>query len=123
MRYEVPTVIIAPSGAFRDALESTLRSPAFRIIATKATLSELSRGELPQSELYLVVIECDETMGSHTAQIAELKQQNPLARVAIVGRRWTSAEIASAFEAGANAYFAEAAIGKEFMQTMSLITR
>jgi DNA-binding NarL/FixJ family response regulator len=57
------------------------------------------------------------------AQVAELKQQHRLARVVIVGQRWTPADIARAFEAGANAYFAEAAISKEFMQVMNLITR
>jgi DNA-binding NarL/FixJ family response regulator len=123
MRYEVPAIIVAPSGAFRDALESNLRPPAFRLIAAKEKLSDVSRGELPRSELYLIVIECGKSLGPHTTQIAELKQQNPLARVAIVGQRWTSVEIASAFEAGANAYFAEAAISKEFMQTVNLITR
>ena len=123
MRREIPTVIVAPTDAFRDALESNLHPPAFRVITTKTTLSDIGRGELPRSEPYLVVIECGESPGPHTAQIAELKQQNPLARVAIVGQRWTFAEIANAFESGANAYFAEAAMSKEFMQAMNLITR
>lgn len=123
MRREILAVIVAPTGAFRDALESNLHPPAFRIIATKTTLSDIGRGELPRSEPYLVVIECDESLGPHTAQIAKLRQQNPLARVALVGQRWTSAEIASAFEAGAKAYFAEAATSKEFMQAVNLITR
>jgi DNA-binding NarL/FixJ family response regulator len=123
MRREIPAVIVAPTGAFRDALESNLHPPAFRVITTKTTLSDIGRGELPRSEPYLVVIECGESLGPHTAQIAELKRQNPLARVVLVGQRWTWAEIASAFEVGAEAYFAEAAMSKEFMQAVNLITR
>jgi hypothetical protein len=34
-----------------------------------------------------------------------------------------AADIATAFEAGANAYFAEAAISREFLQAINLITR
>jgi DNA-binding NarL/FixJ family response regulator len=123
MRRQIPTVIVAPGGAFRNALESNLHPPAFRVITTKATLSDLGLGELPRSEPYLVVIECSESPGLHTAQVAALRQQNPLARIALVGQRWTPADISTAFEAGANAYFAEAAVAKEFMQAMNLITR
>ncbi|HEY1749023.1 MAG TPA: hypothetical protein VGG11_19975 [Xanthobacteraceae bacterium] len=123
MRHEIPAVIIAPDSALRDALQGNLRPPAFRIIASKATLTDVSRGQLPQSQPYLIVIECGERLGPHTAQIAELKRQSPLARIVILGRRWTSADIARAFEAGANAYFAEATVGKEFTQAMKLITR
>lgn len=116
-------MIVARVGAFRDALESNLGPAGFHITASKATLTDLSREELPRSQPSLVVIECGKSLGSHAAQIAELKQQNPLARVVVVGQRWTPADIASAFEAGANAYFAEAVISKEFLQAMNLITR
>jgi DNA-binding NarL/FixJ family response regulator len=123
MRREILAVIVGPARAFRDALESNLRPPAFRIIASEATLMDVSRGELPRSEPYLVVIDCGESFGPHTAQIAELKQQSPLACIATVGQSWPPADIASAFEADVSAYFAETAISKEFMQAMNLITR
>ena len=123
MNQVVAAVIVAQASAFRDALESNLRPPWFRIVTSKAKLSDIGRGELPGSEPYLIVIECSESPDLHTAQVAEHRQQNPLARIALVGQRWTPADIATAFEAGANAYFAEAAVGKEFMQAMNLITR
>jgi DNA-binding NarL/FixJ family response regulator len=123
MTQAVEAVIVARASAFRDALESNLRAPGFRVITSKAKLSDISRGELPRSEPYLIVIECSESPGLHTAQVAELRQQNPLARIALVGQRWTPPGIATAFEAGANAYFAEAAVSKEFLQAMNLITR
>jgi hypothetical protein len=123
MTQAVAAVIVVRAGAFRDALESNLRPPAFRIVASTARLIDISRGELPGSERYLIVIECSESPGLHTAQVAEHRQQNPLARIALVGQYWTPPDIATAFEAGANAYFAEAAVSKEFMQAMNLITR
>jgi DNA-binding NarL/FixJ family response regulator len=121
MRHEIPTVIVAQGGALRDALESNLRPPAFRIVTSRATLTDIPHEELPQSEPYLIAIVS--SPDPCTVQIAELKQKNPLVRVVVVGQRWTPADIASAFEAGANAYFAEATVGEEFTQAMKLITR
>jgi DNA-binding NarL/FixJ family response regulator len=123
MRQGLAAIIVAPAGPFRDALESNLCPPAFRIVASKASLSDISRGELPPSEPCLVVMECGESPRPLTDQIAQLKQQNSLVRVALLGQRWTPADIAGAFEAGANAYFAEAAVSKEFLQAINLIIR
>jgi two-component system, NarL family, nitrate/nitrite response regulator NarL len=123
MTQAVAAMIVARTGAFRDALESNLRPAGFHIVASKANVTDASRSSLPQFEPSLVVIECGESLGPYKAQIAEIKQQNPLARVVVVGQHWTPGEIAIAFEAGANAYFAEAAVSKEFMQAVNLITR
>jgi hypothetical protein len=89
MRREIPAVIFGPARAFRDALERNLRPAGFHVVASKETLTEVSRGELPRSGPCLIVIECGESLGPHTAQIAELKQQNPLAGIMVVGQRWT----------------------------------
>jgi DNA-binding NarL/FixJ family response regulator len=118
----IAAVVVGPAGPFREALESNLCPPAFRIVACKANLSDVSGGELPRSEPYLVVIECGESPSLLVGQIAEHKRQNPLVRVALLGHRWTPADIATAFESGANAYFAETAISREFLQAINLIT-
>jgi DNA-binding NarL/FixJ family response regulator len=123
MRQALAAIVVAPAGPFRDALESNLCAPAFRVIASKARLSDIIRGELPGSEPCLVVIECGESLGPLSGEIAQLKQQNPLARVVVVGRYWMPADIATAFEAGAKAYFAEAAVSKEFLQAINLLKR
>jgi DNA-binding NarL/FixJ family response regulator len=123
MAQAIAAVIVAPASPFRDALESNLCPPAFSVVATKTSLSDINRGELPRSDPYLIVIECGEGPGTLIAQIAELKQQNPLARVAVVGQRWKPSVIATAFEAGVNAYFAEVAVSKELLQALNLLTR
>ena len=122
MSRAIAVVIVAPAGPFRDALETNLCPPAFRLVASRASLSDMS-GELPRSEPCLVVMECGKSPPPLTGQIARLKQQNPLVRVAILGQNWTPADIAGAFEAGANAYFAETAVSKEFLQAINLIAR
>jgi DNA-binding NarL/FixJ family response regulator len=123
MNEAVAAVIVARAGAFREALENNLRPAGFHVVTSKATLTDVNHGELPQSQPCLVVIECGSSLGPHRAQIIKLKQQNPLARVVVVGQSWTTADIASAFKAGVNAYFAEATISKEFLQAVNLITR
>jgi two-component system nitrate/nitrite response regulator NarL len=119
----IGAIIVGRAGPFRDTLESHLCPPTFRILASEATLRDINRGELRRPEPCLVVIECGESPGPLTGQIAQLKQQNPLARVAVVGQRWNPADIATVFEAGANAYFAETAVTKEFLQAMNLLAR
>jgi DNA-binding NarL/FixJ family response regulator len=119
----ITAIIVAKASPFRDALESNLCPPAFSVVITEASLSTINRAELSRSEPCLVVIECGESPGPLTGEIARLKQQNPLARVAVVGHHWKPADIAAAFEAGANAYFAEAAVSNEFRQAITLLTR
>jgi DNA-binding NarL/FixJ family response regulator len=115
-------VIIGPSGAFWEALASNLCPAAFRVVASEESLSDLRWEELPRSGPYLAVIECGESPRSLLAKVAQLRQRNPQARAALLGRHWGAADIAMAFEAGASAYFAEATI-KEFLQTIKWITR
>lgn len=123
MPQSVAAVIVGSTGSFREALLSNLRPPAFRVVAPKGTLSDLGWEEFPRTEPYLVVIQCGESPRALTAQIAQFKQQNPQARVALLGQHWGPADIGTALEAGASAYFAEAAISKEFLQAIKLITR
>lgn len=123
MKLAIGAIIVGRVGPFRDALESHLCPPTFLVLASVATLKDINREKLPRSEPCLIVLECGESPGPLTGEIAQLKQQNPLARVAVVGQRWKPADIATVFEAGANAYFAEAAITKEFLQAMNLLAR
>jgi DNA-binding NarL/FixJ family response regulator len=117
------SAVIVAAGPFRRALKSHLRPPSFSIVASKASLSDIGSGELPQFESCLFVIECDESPAPLISQIARLKRQNPLARFILVGQRFIPADIATAFEAGANAYFADAAVSSEFLQAITLLVR
>lgn len=123
MHRSIATVIVGLNAPFREALSNHLRPPAFRLLATKPSLSDIVSGELPRSERCLVVIECRESPLSLTAKIAQLKEQNPLVRVALLGQHWAPADIAGAFKSGANAYFAEAIMSEEFVKAIELITR
>jgi DNA-binding NarL/FixJ family response regulator len=123
MRQSTAVVIVGRTAPFREALASNLCPAAFRIVASEQSLGDLRCEQLPRSGPYLAVVECGESPGLLVAKVAQLRQWNPQARVALLGYHWGSADIAMAFEAGASAYFADATIGKEFLQTVKWITR
>lgn len=123
MQRSIATIIVGPNDAFREAISNSLRPAAFRVVASKPTLIEINSGEIPRSERCLVVVECAESPHLLAAQIAQLKRQNPMVRVALMGKRWQLTDIAAVFQAGANAYFAEATTSEEFLKAIELITR
>ena len=66
-------------------------------------------------------MECDNSAPTVTAHVAAIKEKFPLARVALLGHYWAMSEITAAFQAGANAYFAEATASDEFIKAIGLI--
>jgi two-component system nitrate/nitrite response regulator NarL len=121
MSRTVPTVIVGTSTLLREGLTAILSPLGFRVVASNANLSELPAEELPPSDPYLLIIECSDRAQRLIREITALKQQSPLVRIALLGHQWEPSEIAAAFFAGANAYFAEATAGDEFVRAIELI--
>ncbi len=119
----IVTVLVGQSTALREELTKFLRPPAFRVVTSRPSISEIGSGEFPQSDPCLLIIECSESSRLLIPQIAQIKQRNPLARIALLGHHWLPDEIAAAFQAGANAYFAEATASAEFQMAIELITQ
>jgi DNA-binding NarL/FixJ family response regulator len=117
-----PTVIVTPTALLCKQLSEVLCPPAFRVIGFKRSFSEISLEDIPRSDVYLLLIECIEKPQTVIAELPSIKQWNPLARVALLGRHFQPNEIARAFQAGANAYFAETTIGKDILAAVQLIT-
>src|SRR5215467_8880255 len=117
MRRIVPTMIVGASSLFREGLSRILGPAGFRVLASKSVLSEIDTGELPRADPCLLVVQCDDSCGSLIPQLTAIKQECPLIRVALLGNHWPTSEIAAAFRAGANAYFAEATASDEFVRT------
>ena len=115
--------LVGQSTALREELTKFLRPPAFRVVTSRPSISEIGSGEFPQSDPCLLIIECSESSRLLIPQIAQIKQRNPLARIALLGHHWLPDEIAAAFQAGANAYFAEATASAEFQMAIELITQ
>jgi hypothetical protein len=121
MHRTIPTVIVAASAALREELSHKLGLPDFGVVVYKPSLSAVGSQEFPRDERCLFVIEAAETASLLTIQIAQLKQQYPISRIALLGQDWTPAEISAAFKAGANAYFT--AVSAELLEAIKSITR
>jgi two-component system, NarL family, nitrate/nitrite response regulator NarL len=121
MSRTVPTVIAGPTTLLREGLAAILGPLGFRVVASKTALSEIGPEEFPPSDPCLLVIECNGDWRRLVSQISAVKQQTPLVRIALLGDRWQPSEIAAAFFAGANAYFAEATASDEFVRAVELI--
>ena len=121
MRRTVPTAIVGSSTLLREGVTRILNSARFRIFASKPSVTELELEKFPQSEPWLLIMECGNSAPTLTAQVAAIKEKFPLVRVALLGRHWGMSEITAAFQAGANAYFAEATASDEFIKAIGLI--
>jgi two-component system, NarL family, nitrate/nitrite response regulator NarL len=119
MSRTVPTAIVGTSRLFREGLSAILPPLDFRVVASKATLSEVRSEDFPASDSCLLIIECSDDANRLIPQIAALKQ--PHIHIALLGHHWQPPEIAAAFYAGANAYFAEATASEEFVRAIELI--
>ncbi len=121
MRRTVPTAIVGSSTLLREGVTRILNSARFRVFASKRSVSELELEKFPQSEPFLLIVECGDDAHSLTSHIAGVKEKFPLVRVALLGHQWGMPEITAAFQAGANAYFAEATASDEFVKAIGLI--
>jgi two-component system, NarL family, nitrate/nitrite response regulator NarL len=121
MRRTVPTAIVGSTTLLREGVTRILNSARFRVFTSKPSVSELELDKFPQSEPWLLIIECGDSAPSLTAQVVAVKEKFPLVRIALLGHHWGMAEITAAFQAGANAYFAEATASDEFIKAIGLI--
>jgi two-component system, NarL family, nitrate/nitrite response regulator NarL len=121
MSRTVPTVIVGTSTLLREGLSAILAPLGFRVVASKTSLSEIGPEDFPAPDPCLLIIECSHDAGRLIPQITALKQQTHHIRIALLGRHWQPPEIAAAFYAGANAYFAEATASDEFVRAIELI--
>jgi two-component system, NarL family, nitrate/nitrite response regulator NarL len=121
MRRMVPTAVVGSSTLLREGVIGILNSARFRVFASKPSVSELELEKFPQTEPFLLIIECGASAPPLTTHIAAIKDKFPLVRVALLGHQWGLSEITAAFQAGANAYFAEATASDEFVKAIDLI--
>jgi two-component system, NarL family, nitrate/nitrite response regulator NarL len=114
-------MIVGASALFREGLSRILGPAGFRVLSSKTVLSEIDTGGFPQADPCLLVVHCDDSCNSLIPRLTAIKQECPLIRIALLGRYLSTSEIAAAFRAGANAYFAEATASDEFVRAIGLI--
>ena len=113
MRRTVPTAIVGSSTLLREGVTRILNSARFRVFASKPSVTELELEKFPQSEPWLLSWSAVQAPRRSPPRSAPIKEKFPLVRVALLGHHWGMSEITAAFQAGANAYFAEATASDE----------
>ena len=58
MRRTVPTAIVGSSTLLREGVTRILNSARFRVFASKPSVTELELEKFPQSEPWLLIMEC-----------------------------------------------------------------
>ena len=117
----VPTVIIGTSIPLRERLSAILAPLDFLVVGSKTSLNEIGPEYFPASGFSLLIIECSDDADQLIYQIIAVKHQNPLIRIVLLGHQWQPPEIAAAFHAGVNAYFAEGMASEEFVRAILII--
>ena len=83
-RRQIATVLVGPSALLREGLDRILRGTDFRIVQSVAAVEELQNESLTRQQSPLLVIECEDDVGSSVAAIKHFKLDHPSARIAVL---------------------------------------
>jgi two-component system, NarL family, nitrate/nitrite response regulator NarL len=120
-RRAIATILVGQSTLLREGLARILIPPKFRVIASGPRIDALDAGALDQYDLRLLIIESGDNPSSEIEHIALFKREHPLDRIAILGHRWRPSDIVTAFQVGANVYFAQVTASEEFLKAIELV--
>jgi len=119
-RHAVATMLVGSNSLLREGLAHLLCPPKFRIVVS-ASIASLDVSALAQYQSSLLIVESCDAPALANEFIATIKRQNAAVRVAVLGSGWQLSDIVGAFQAGANAYFAQVQASEEFLKTIELV--
>jgi two-component system nitrate/nitrite response regulator NarL len=120
-RRAIATILVGQSTLLREGLARILIPPKFRVIASGPRIDALDADALAQYDLRLLIIESGDNPSLEIEHIALFKREHPLDRIAILGHRWRAVDIVTAFQMGANVYFAQVTASEEFLKAIELV--
>jgi two-component system nitrate/nitrite response regulator NarL len=118
------TVLVGPNALLREGLERILDARDFRVLASAPSSDVQLSSSLSQDSPLLLVIEVSDDFQATLSQIECFKERYPTARVAMLAHAHQlhqPADIVLAFQAGANAYFANVATSDVFIKSLELV--
>ena len=121
-RQPIATALVGPSGLFQEGLIRILNASNFRVISSAATVHDLLLTSPMQHRSILLVIDVDDDADAAFSQIEVFKAVHPTSHVVVLADRYQSANIVSAFRAGANGYLIKAAASDAFIKSLELVT-
>jgi DNA-binding NarL/FixJ family response regulator len=120
-RRAIATILVGQSTLLREGLARILVPPKFRVIASGPRIDALDASVLAPYEFRLLIIESGDDPSLDIERIAVFKREHPADRVAILGHRWRPTDIVTAFQVGANVYFAQVTASEEFLKAIELV--
>jgi DNA-binding NarL/FixJ family response regulator len=115
------TVLAGSSALVREGLTRILGAANFHIVASLPRIDDRALGSLNQQEPLLLIIDSEDVLGATAAQIACFKARHSGGRVAVLADHCRREQVASAFAAGANAYFVGVANWDAFIKSLELV--
>ena len=108
----IPSIIIHKSALFRAGVMHFLAGSPFRVIATYASLSELTDQAFGDRNC-VALIGCDEDTEAVFPAISLLKEQKKGLRIIVVGDQLDSSQLLAAIGAGADGYLLKDEINRD----------
>lgn len=118
-RQPFDTALVGPSALLREGLARVLETANFRVVASASRVQDIASSS--KHEPVLLLIDSGDDPDGTVAQITLFKEQHPSARVAVLTDRAHLNEMASAFRAGANLYFAKSVGRDAFIKALELV--
>jgi two-component system nitrate/nitrite response regulator NarL len=115
------TVLIGKSVLIREGISRILRAEHFRISASASCVDELPLAKLEKHQLLFLIVHTGDDFEFALSQIRLLREKHPKGRVAMVADHYRLDELASAFRAGANGYFADVMTCEAFIKSVELV--
>jgi two-component system nitrate/nitrite response regulator NarL len=121
MQRPFATVLVGPSALVREGLTRILGAANFQIIAAASCVDEVVLTALARHRSVLLIIDCRNDLSAAIRQFALFKERHPGGRIAVLADRNEPSDIASAFRAGANAYFIKLTPSDAFIKSLELV--
>src|SRR3954466_12475231 len=118
-RSDAAVILVGPNTLFREGLSRILAGTPFRVLASVARAEDLSFSA-PEKRPTLIILE--DAGGRDTAsEVAHLREQFPLAGIAVLAGPLDLDQFRAAFRAGASTYLLTSVTSDALVRALSLV--
>jgi DNA-binding NarL/FixJ family response regulator len=115
------TVLVGRSDLSLEGLARILDKTDFQVVASAASVDHLAPSDVQQHEAVLLILDAGHDVEAAIRQVQLLKQLHAAPRIAVILGEMRPTDIASLFQAGVNACFAEGATRAIFLKSLELV--
>jgi CheY-like chemotaxis protein len=115
------TVLVGCGDLLQEWLQSILDKSDFQVAASAVGLDELALIDARQLQIALLIVDGHHDVEATSTQVQLIKQLHADARVAVLTETDRMADLATLFQAGADACFAKGATPEIFLKCVELV--